>query len=391
MSKKRRGKGEGSIFPVKDRKDLWAAKVSVGNSDGRRIRKTIYGKTKREVTEKLTRLQNQALDGIPIHREKLTVAALIDRWLTSWAKNLAPGTVNNYRRICDAYVIPNLGTIEVAKLLPLHVRALLDKLATDGVGDRTRQYVYVSIHRMMTIAVRLEIAFRNPCAAVDPPKVSRREVEPPQGEQLGSLRNAAAGGRWEALVVLALTSGMRQGELFALAWENVDLDRGVIFVRHSLEDLNGKLRLKEPKSKTSRRTIGIGPETVAVLRSHRRLMESEGHGSQFVFCDSRGDLIRKSNFHRNVWKGLRKTAGMDSLRFHDLRHASGSALIEAGVDAATVRDRLGHSTMAMTDRYLHSLTAPQRSAASTIESGLKIFCRPFVDLNPEKHEKKDIA
>lgn len=361
---KRRGKGEGSIFQRKDKR--WASTITVGyDATGKRLRRTIYGATKREVTTELTRLQNDKLDGTLRPATKMPLAALLDRWLSSWVDDLAAGSIRNYKRIGELYLKPTLGGMPIDKLQPVHIRELLDRLAKDGIGARTRQYAYVTIRRALQLALKLELIQRNPCEAVDSPRVSSREVEPLTVEQAEELLNHVQGGRWEALFTLALSTGLRQGELFALAWADIDLDRGVLSVRHSLECVGAKLTIKEPKSASGKRVVRLDAADVEVLREHRKRLADEGLAfGEWVFPNTEGGLICKNNFQRRVWFPIRKALGIETVRFHDLRHSNASFLLRAGTHPKIVQARLGHATIKLTmDRYSHLLPDAQDDAA----------------------------
>ncbi len=361
MSKKR-GHGEGSIFQRKD--GTWAATISLGTAaNGKRIRQTVYGTTKRDVTEQLTKLQNQRLDGSLIARERLTVASLIERWLASWANNLRPISVQRYRDCADKFIIPAIGQMDIGKVRPVNIRGILDAMAARGSGSRQRLYVFQTIRRCFNVAVKLELMARNPCASVDSPKVPRRQIAALTPEQANGIIAAVHGTRWEALFMLALSTGLRMGELFALAWDDVDFDRGILMVRHSLEEIKGRLTIKEPKSDSGRRSIRLDPKDVAILREHRQRLGQLAFEA-YVFVDTNGGLLRQSNFSRTVWYPVRKAAGIEHVRFHDLRHSAASFMLRAGIHPKIAQERLGHSTIRLTlDTYSHLLPDSQNEAA----------------------------
>jgi integrase len=190
--------------------------------------------------------------------------------------------------------------------------------------------------------------------------------------EVGRLLKAAKGHRLEALIVLALGAGMRLGEIFALKWENVDLDRAALFVRHTLVDLNGLLTLAEPKTAKSRRRIELPRSVVVALRRHRQRLTEEGFGdNSWVFCNSTGGPLRRTHFHTNVFKPLLQDAGLKPIRFHDLRHTSATLLLTAGVHPKVVQERLGHSQISITlDTYSHVIPTMQVEAAEKLDAVL---------------------
>ncbi|WP_373653279.1 tyrosine-type recombinase/integrase [Schlesneria sp. DSM 10557] len=370
MAAKKRGHGEGSIFQRGNGR--WTAAITVGtNADGKRIRKWVSGKTKKEVTDELTKLQGQKLNGTLVDSGRMTVGELIDKWLeTSSRPNTEPNTHARYEGIARLHVKPAVGSIKLSKFNPMHVQTMLSTMEAANVGERTRGHVYAVLRRALNVGLRWGLVVRNVCDAVDPPKQKRAEIVTLLEDQVLSLISAAEGTRWHALFVVALATGLRQGELFALKWIDIDLENGVLSVRHSLEELKGKLRLKEPKSKSGRRQVTLPAGAIAALRSHKAIQAAEGlESSELVFCAAEGGFLRKSNFERRVWNKFRDKAKIpDTITFHDLRHTSATILLGAGVHPKIVQERLGHSSIQLTmDTYSHILPTMQQDAATKLD------------------------
>ena len=146
-----------------------------------------------------------------------------------------------------------------------------------------------------------------------------------------------------------------QGEIFGLQWADLDIDGKRLAVKYTLEEVRGKLRLKSPKSRAGRRSIDLLDITVDALRAHKARMMTEGLLAQsYVFTDTLGNPIRKSNFERRVWKPIRTAAEIPEIRFHDLRHTHATVGLESGVEMKSMQERLGHSTITLTlDTYSH--------------------------------------
>lgn len=170
-----------------------------------------------------------------------------------------------------------------------------------GVSPRMRQFTHAVLHRALNQAVKWGLVDRNVCDAVDRPRVPRKELRTLNAEEAQRLLEAAKGDRLEALLVLALTTGMRQGELLGLQWEDVDLKTGTVYIRRTLLELKGKLTLGETKSGRNRR-VDLPDIAVETLREHRKRMLAEGHPGPWVFCDTQGGPIRKSNLTRRWFK-----------------------------------------------------------------------------------------
>jgi integrase len=364
----RRGKGEGSIVQRAD--GTWMAQIEIGrDANGKRQRKTFYGKTKKAVADKLTGEANALLTGTSAVCGKMTVADLLQKWLTESAiPNTSRATSNQYERIAKLHVTPKVGHIKLSAVRPLHIQTMLSTLETAGVGARTRQYCYVLLHRAFVVAMRWQLVIRNPCDGVDPPKVKKRPVTPLTVEQAKTLLKASELDRLHAVYVLALTTGMRQGELFGLQWEDVDLKAGILQVRHSLEDVKGILRLKEPKSEAGKRQIALPKVAVNALNKRRKTAMAEGlAGCPMVFPAPEGGFLRKCSFSKWSWSKIRTAAKIgEGVHFHDLRHSSASLMLADGVDVKSIQTILGHSNISMTmDIYAHLMPDAQRKAAAT--------------------------
>ncbi len=371
----RRGKGEGSISQRPD--GLWEARINIGtNATGKRIRKSVYGQTKKEVADKLTKLAGQKLDGTLIDTGRMTVGDLLDKWLTDSARlSVAPSTYHRYAGLVTRFLLPQLGTIKLAMLKPIHIQGMLSKLEQKAVGDETRRYSFQVLRRALNVAERWGLIVRNPCNMVDQPKVTRRDISPLTILQVQQLLKVSADHRLHAVFVLAVTTGLRQGELFALHWADIDLKTGTLAVRYTLEEVKGQLRLKEPKSKSGRRSVKLPEMAVSALLDHKAKHLTEGLAANpLVFCDTDGQFLRKSNFERRAWKPIRKAAGIaDTVVFHDLRHTSASLLLATGAHPKVVQERLGHSKISLTmDTYSHLMPGMQDDAAAKLDTALRI-------------------
>jgi integrase len=219
---------------------------------------------------------------------------------------------------------------------------------------------------------------RNVAAAVDPPRVVTPEMRPLSPAQARTLLEAAKSNRLEALYVLAVTTGMRQGELLGLKWGDVDLKCGTVRVRRTLTLAKGGPRLTEPKTKGSRRQIRLTASAVAALERHRANQDGEGAArghnwkdQGLVFCSRRGTPIRRDNLHSKSWKPLLGRAGLPDTRFHDLRHTCATLLLTKGVHPKIVSEMLGHSSIAITlDTYSHVIPGLEDVAALAMEDAL---------------------
>ena len=276
MPQKVRGHGEGTIIQRPD--GSWLAAISLGNdANGKRLRKYIRGKTKSEVTNELTKLQGQKLAGTLIDTGRMTVGDLLIKWLEESAPEKAgPTTVYRYRGLVEKHILPLIGTVKLSELKPLHVQMMLSSMTKNNAGAETRRYAFQVIRRAFNVAIRWDLLIRNPCHRIDAPKVVRRDISPLTVEQAKKLFTVAEGFRNGAIFVVAVTTGLRKGELLALHWEDVDLEKGLLSVKRSLEELNGTLRLKEPKSKSGKRMLKLSALAVSSLWDLKAKQMAEG-------------------------------------------------------------------------------------------------------------------
>jgi integrase len=374
----RRGNGEGSITRRSDGR--WHARISVGYSGGKRVRKDYYGKTRAEVVEKLRKAQQQVASGQMLPDETVRVGAYLD-W---WAENVLAGSVKTstatgYRWILDTYVRPELERVPVAKLTAVNVQTMMRKLELRGLSPATRRQARVILRRAIGDAVRLGVAAHNPVDAVKPPKLGgSRTDDALTAKEAAELRKAMAGHRFEALFLVALGAGPRKGELLALRWPQVDLDAGTITIQGTLRREKGVgLVIDTPKTTAGYRTVPLPKVCVDALRAHRARQAAErlkagtrwqdtGH----VFTTPIGTPVDPRNltmeYHRVTVK-----AGLGKRRMHALRHSAATFMLDGGVDLAIISKTLGHASYSITaDVYAHVRDSSLRTAADAMERAL---------------------
>ena len=367
--RKRRGRGEGSVYERSDGR--WAGSLTFGyNEQGRRRRRVVYGATKQVVLDQLARLRGEALAGTLTDSQRLTVGTFLQRWLEDAAKpSVRRSTYHRYSDIVRRRIVPHIGGIPLSRLSPLHVQGMLSALEREGVSARGRQMVYDELHHALAQAVRWNMVPRNVCDAVTRPRAPRPTMQVLSPEEVKALLEAAREDRFQALYVLAVATGLREGELLGLQWDDIDLSGAILRVRRALHDLDGHLTLDEPKTAKSKRPVNLPEVAVTALRDHRQRMLAEGHPHGFVFCDTEGGPVRRPNLLRRSFLPLLKRAGLPRIRFHDLRHTAATLLLLQGVHPKVVQERLGHSQISITlDTYSHVLPSMGREAAERLNA-----------------------
>ncbi|WP_273000758.1 tyrosine-type recombinase/integrase [Hydrogenibacillus schlegelii] len=379
---KKRGHGEGTIYRRKDGR--WCAQVSVGvdPTTGRIKRRTVYGRTRQEVAETLVRLIADAQDGLLVDPSRETLAAYLKRWMETVQKQrVRPQTYEDYVKIIRRHIAPTLGNIRIDKLQPAHIQTLYAQKLDEGLSPNTVRIIHAILRRALAQAVKWGQIPRNPADAVERPRIARRETPALTPEQVRAFLAAAREDRLYALYVLAITTGMRQGELLGLRWEDVDLEEGRLYVRRQMIwRRNTEPHLSEPKTAKGRRPVELPPMAADALRQHRKQQVEErllaGPAWQdrwgLVFTTSIGTPINPSNLRSRSFRKVLQRAGLPPIRFHDLRHTHATMLLAAGVHPKLVQERLGHSTVAITlDVYSHATPAMHRQVADTVEQLLR--------------------
>jgi integrase len=345
---------------------------------GKRQRRYVYGRTRREVQEKLTALRRAHDAGLLVAPEKQTVGQFLERWLADVARtSLRPTTYSSYGWLIARHISPELGHLPLAKLSPQDVQTYINHKRAEGLSARTVQYLHAVLRRALGQAVKWEL--------VDAPRVRRVEVQPLSPDEARAFLAFMRGDRLEALYSVGLALGLRRGEVVWLRWQDVGLQHGVLSVRGALQRIDGTLQRidgtlqwvdgtlqwVEVKTDRSRRTIALPDVVLAALRAHRarqleeRLAAGElWQDTGYVFVQPNGAPIG-GRLALKYFQPARASAGLPWQRFHDLRHACASLLLVQGVPMRVVMEILGHTRISTTaDLYSHVLPELQREAAN---------------------------
>ena len=369
---KNRGHNEGTIYQRADGR--WCAQVSL---NGHRL--THYAKTQRECREWLRTTLAQVDSGLTIEGARTTLGEYLDRWMEASQSRFRPRTTYLYAGIIRHHIAPYVGAIKLKDLRPDHIQSLYTTRMKDGVGVRTVHLMHAILHRALDQAVRRGLVTRNPTDAVDKPTSKTQEMKVLEPGQVTVLLEEAKAGHQEALYYLAVTTGLRQGELLGLRWADLDWETGRLQVQRQLQVVPGQGKVFcEPKSAAGRRSIVLGATALEKLREHR-----EYQHTQRLFAGARwkeNDLIfpcslgtpADPQYLLQTFKRLLKKAGLPEIRFHDLRHTAATLMLQQGVHPKIVQERLGHSNISLTlNTYSHIIPGMQEDAAKKLDAMLK--------------------
>jgi integrase len=337
----KRGRDEGNIR--KRTNGLWEGRFYVDNGQ----RKSVYGKTRQEVRDKLAASLKDKKDGIPFVGEGQTVKQYLESWLDTVRYQVKPSTWRRYQDF-TRHIIAALGRIPLTKVTAQQIQGFYAQKLKDGLSTTTVHHIHGMFHRACADALRMAIVQRNVTEMVRPPRRQHHEIEPLSEKQAQALLLAVAGDRFEALYVLALTTGMRLGELLGLRWRDVDINRAKLQIRLSVQEDGYKFVLAEPKTANSRRTIGLSRLAIHALREHRARQSQEkaklgpawDDALELVFPNAIGGIMIPDNLTKRSFKQFLDKAGLPNIRFHDLRHTAATLLLSQKVNVKVVSEMI---------------------------------------------------
>lgn len=360
----------------------WELKFDVGvDAAGKRqIRYHSFKGTKREAAAALTRLLASANAGTYIEPSKVTTAdfvrARIDQWEAA-PDGITARTAQRYRQLAEHQILPFLGTKTLQKLTRLDIEGWHNSLYQGGLAARTIGHAHRVLHQALGDAESDGLVVKNVCRLQKAPKPAEQEMAIVQ--DVPGFIAKIRGSRLYVHAIVALTTGMRLGEVLALRDEHVDLEKKVIKVREALEETKAHgVRSKSPKTKSGRRDISLPDITLEALSEHRRqLLEMRmklGIGKlpkdALLFATLDGGPLRPGNVSSD-WGEIAAAIGMPEITFHGLRHSHASQLIASGVDIVTISKRLGHAKPSVTLAiYAHMFHTDDSKAAAAINEAL---------------------
>jgi integrase len=366
MSKKR-GQGEGSIFRRKD--GLWVAQVSV---QGKKISK--YSKSQSVCRDWLRKTKAQVEDGLTFSGAQISVSEFLSEWLILNETSVRPKTSDQYKQIVRQHIVPDLGMIKMKDLNPRQIQALYSKKLENGTSARSVILIHAVLRRALNHALKLGMIGRNPAMAVIRPKFKRKEMNILTDSQVRVLLSAASSTRFEAIYWLAVTTGLRQGELIGLKWSDLDWVNRRLRIQRQVQRIRGSLVFSEPKTAAGRRVIALGMATIQVLKNHQNLQLGEIRDAgvlwkenDLIFPSTIGTPMDPSNLYHH-FKHLLKELSLPNVRFHDLRHTAATLMLQQGTHPKIVQERLGHADISMTlNTYSHVLPVMQDEAAEKMD------------------------
>ncbi|MBY3620371.1 tyrosine-type recombinase/integrase [Acinetobacter sp. CUI P1] len=329
-------------------------------------------KTKREADKALTGAENAVNQGTYIQPSKLSYGLYITDWMNNRKHNLSNQTFSMMNLNIHKHILPSLGDILLTEIRATTIARFISELREKGLADSTVKRIYSIVNTSLHDAEKLELINKNYAGIVEKPKVQRKDITVWSVEEVTRFLDV---GRLDRLYIafhLAITTGMRQGEILGLRWQDVDFNNGVISVRQTLSH-DGKILVAGAKTASSVRTIAIDPQTVEVLRKQRMFIYKEklSLGAQYkdydlVVCTALGTPVSPRNLMRTYYRIIEQNE-LNHITFHDLRHTHASLMLRQNIHPKVVSERLGHSKIQITlDTYSHLMPNMQQDAANEI-------------------------
>ena len=374
---KRRGHGEGSVYQRKDGRFVASFIVEETGK-----RKYLYGDTRKEVLDKLQKALYEQKQGILASGPQQTLKTYLEYWLEDVHRlKIREGSYVMYRIILDKHLIPALGHTQLQKLTVRQVQSLYAKKLQEGLSPGRVRDIHAVLRKSLEHAVRTNLVARNVCDLAELPAEKQHLVRALTPEQARKLLQAVRDHHLEALLTLALTTGMRRGELLGLRWQDIDFQQGSLHISRAVSYITShgfKFVEGEPKTPMSRRKIMLPNFVTEILKRHQISQREMRHRAgptwtenQLVFCNPSGGYIAPPTLRKHFGQVL-KEAGLPHMRFHDLRHSAATLLLSMGVNPKVVQEILGHSTISMTlDVYSHTLPSMQTEAMSKMNDLLQ--------------------
>jgi len=391
MPTKRNAQGGGSIRQRKD--GTWEARFTVGRNlgTGKQMQKSVYGKTQKEVRQKLTLATASLDDGTYIEPSRLSIGAWLDIWLSDYIKpSVKPLTHEEYAMQCRNHIIPFMGAIKLKALNAPMIQSFYNYLQSQTTKDnkpkralsaKSIKNVHGILHKALEKAVVLDMIRTNPSNACTLPNVVKKEVIPLDEQGIATFLDVVKGHRYEHLYKIALFTGMRQSELIGLMWSQVCFNTSVITVDKQLQrkkEKNGEYFISTTKNNKTRR-ITVASAVMDILNELKTMQDKFRDEYNVIPVDDYvfTDIYGKHYSHKSVimcFRRLVSKMGLPATRFHDLRHSYAVISLEAGDNPKTVQENLGHHSVAFTlDVYGHITEKMKFDSAKRMDAFINRF------------------
>ena len=372
---KKHGNNEGSLYKRSDGR--YAGQIALpGDSRIKRRRKWVYGKTRADVASKMIQAQKALIDGLEIDIKNVTFESYARRWLRQKRNEVRQRTWEVYESRVRVHLIPAFAGKKLSSIKRDQIQDLYAARISGGTSARTVRHIHTQLQAIFGSAERDGLLIRNVAKLVKPPRAAPRKIKTLSPSESRALIKGSVGHSDEALFVLAITTGLRIGELLALRWEDLEIDKRSLRVMQSITWHRGGWSMDEPKTSGSRRQVTLSDRASRALLSHqarqaesRLIAGSLWNEYNLIFASGVGTPRSTQNVTERSFRPLLKRLGLPNIRFHDLRHTAASLLLAEGIHPKIVSEMLGHASVQITlDTYSHVTPTMQRAAANAMDS-----------------------
>ena len=377
----KKANGSGTIRKRADGR--WEGKYTLGYDPktGKLIRKSVYGKTQKEVRLALSKIVSEMDSGTYAEPSKMKVSQWLDEWLASYTMNIKPATRSAYEEHIRVHIKPSLGDIPLKQLSTRDIQQLYTNLLKEReLSPKTVRNIHGVLHRTLEQAKLLGYIRVNPADAAVTPRVEKKQVETLDAEDIGKFLAAIRGTKYEYPLFVAVFTGLRQGELLGLTWDCVDFEHGLLLINKQHNRVKGDTEFRFASLKNDKaRVLTVADEVIDVLKLQKQRQESWGaalgngweNPDNLVFTTEFGRYINNKILYQN-FKRIAKKLGKPDLRFHDLRHTYAVNSLRAGDDIKTVQENLGHATASFTlSTYAHATPGMKRESAKRMTAFIR--------------------
>jgi len=378
---KRRANGEGSIRKRKDGRWEGRYTAAYDPETGKRVVKNVLGKTQAEVKEKLKKAIEESGILDILRSDEYTVASWAQTWFELYAEpNIRESTADYYKRYIDRHIVPVLGDIKLNKLSSRDIQKLYNdmkdhgrireaqKEKNPGLSNAYVRGLHTMLHGCLERAVKERLISRNPTDDCIVPKLQKQEMKILHPDDISAYLKAAKKREVLPMFFLELTCGLRKGELTALLWDDLDIEKKVLSVSKQAAAIKGGgVKITRPKTETSIRRVSVSDEAIDLLmKEHKKHPDNP-----YMFPSPKTGEMYHPDSVVNLHKKILKDAGLEHIRFHDLRHTFATLALQNGVDVKTVSSMLGHFSAGFTlTTYAHATNRMQEEAAQKMGSFL---------------------
>ena len=370
-------KGGGTIRQRPDRR--WEARYTLGidPGTGKQIQKSVYGKTQKEVRQKLTAVLSEQDNGTYMDIPRMKTGDWLNTWLAGYVGNVKPATLKNYQDHVRLNIAPYIGAAPLSKLTTEMIQQMYNELQTEkGLSPKTIKNNHGVLHRALEQAQKMGYIRNNPLAAVTLPRIEKKQIKPLEDDELCAFLKEIRGDTYELVYFVTVFTGLRQGEVLGLTWDCVDFEKKTLLINKQHGKRKGTCEYGFSSLKNDRpRVIEAADSVMDALRKQKerqqrwaaRLKEGWDNSDNLVFTTETGRYLCNQTVYLAFKKVMRRLH-LDATRFHDLRHTFAVNSLKSGDDIKTVQENLGHQTAAFTlDVYAHVTRGMKRESANRMD------------------------